>query len=138
MNKNGPILIIDDDIDDQEILAEIFSQLEINNDVKFFSSGYEALNYLESAAEPSFLIFSDYNMPRMSGVEFKEAILQSQQNHIKSIPFIFFTTAAPKKAVLDAYLHCAQGFFIKPSSFQELRILISNIVTYWQGCEAPL
>ena len=36
MNKNGPIIIIEDDLDDQEVLSDIFKELNYNNQLIFF------------------------------------------------------------------------------------------------------
>ncbi len=35
MNKGGPIMIIEDDVDDREILSDVFERLQIRNEVKF-------------------------------------------------------------------------------------------------------
>ncbi len=35
MLNNGPVIIVDDDIDDQEILKELFTELQIPNIVHF-------------------------------------------------------------------------------------------------------
>jgi len=34
MNKSGPIIIIEDDMDDQEILQEVFNELKYKNEIK--------------------------------------------------------------------------------------------------------
>ena len=36
MNKTGPIIIIEDDVEDKEILTEIFKELKIENEIVFF------------------------------------------------------------------------------------------------------
>jgi len=36
MNKREPIIIIEDDVDDQDILAEIFKELNYKNKLIFF------------------------------------------------------------------------------------------------------
>ena len=48
MNKGGPIIIIEDDLDDQDILTEIFQELNYKNEVIFFKEGEKALEYLKS------------------------------------------------------------------------------------------
>ena len=48
MNKNGPIIIIDDDPDDQELLKQVFSNLNYENEIIYFWNGDLALNYLNS------------------------------------------------------------------------------------------
>ena len=36
MNKNGPVIIIEDDEDDQLILTEVFKTLDYKNELIFF------------------------------------------------------------------------------------------------------
>lgn len=62
MNKHGPIVVIEDDADDQEILAEIFGKLDYKNPIMYFSDGEEALTYLINTEIKPFLILSDINM----------------------------------------------------------------------------
>ena len=39
MNKRGPIVIIEDDIDDQEFLGQAFEKLQYPNEIIFFADG---------------------------------------------------------------------------------------------------
>ena len=137
MNKNGPIVIIEDDSDDQEILIDIFKNLNYQKDIIYFSDGEEALKYLINTDVKPFLILSDVNMPKLSGFELKEKININENLNLKCIPYLFFTTASSKKAIMDAYSQSVQGFFVKPNSFDKLQNTIKKIVEYWQECEAP-
>ena len=137
MNKNGPIVIIEDDSDDQEILIDIFKNLNYQKDIIYFSDGEEALKYLVNTDVKPFLILSDVNMPKLSGFELKEKININENLNLKCIPYLFFTTASSKKAIMDAYSQSVQGFFVKPNSFDKLQNTIKKIVEYWQECEAP-
>ena len=137
MNKTGPIVVIEDDIDDQEILIEIFKKLEYNNEIVYFTDGTKALEYINRTDVQPFLILSDINMPKMNGFELRNKIFTNEQLQTKCIPYLFFTTGANKKSVIDAYALSVQGFFIKPSSMQELEKTIKKIIEYWQECIAP-
>lgn len=137
MNKNGPILIIEDDPDDQEILTEVFQKLNYVNEVVFFIDGEKALEYINKDDVLPFLILSDINMPRLNGMELKKRIHTEAQLQIKCIPYLFFTTSASKKAVIDAYSMSAQGFFIKDTSIVELEKTLHVIIEYWQRCYSP-
>ena len=44
MNKNGAIVIVEDDIDDQEMFGEVFKKLNYKNEIVFFNDGQEALS----------------------------------------------------------------------------------------------
>ncbi|CAN5338874.1 response regulator [soil metagenome] len=137
MNKSGPIIIIEDDADDQEMLVEIFQKLNYENKVVYFHDGNEALEYLNTTDIHPFLILSDINMPKINGFELRSKIFTNEQLQVKCIPYLFFTTGGTKKSVLDAYALSVPGFFIKPSSAPGLEDTIRKIVEYWRECIAP-
>ena len=137
MTKSGPIVIIEDDLDDQEIMDEIFKRLNCPNKVIFFNDGEEAFAYISEPDVAPFLILSDINMPRLSGLELRERIQANEDLRMKCIPFIFFTTTANKKSVLEAYYKSVQGFFQKPNTLEELENKIKIIIEYWKECIAP-
>lgn len=137
MNKNGPIILIEDDADDQEILSEVFRTLNYKNEIIFFSDGEKALNYLSETNIEPFIIFSDINMPILTGMELRSKVHENEDLRLKSIPYLFFTTSAEQKHVVEAYSKSIQGFFVKPLSFQELKDTIKCIVEYWQKCVSP-
>src|SRR5829696_10199684 len=113
MDKSGPIIIIEDDLEDQEILTEIFKKLDYANEIIFYTDGNEALEFLNRSDIRPFLILSDINMPRINGFELRSKIFTNEQLQTKCIPYLFFTTGANKRAVIDAYALSVQGFFIK-------------------------
>jgi len=137
MNKRGPIIIIEDDLDDQDILKEVFLDLENKNEVLFFGDGEKALEYLITSPIKPFIIFSDINMPRLTGMELRQKIQENEDLRIKSIPFLFFSTSSEQEHIVDAYSKSAQGFFVKPNSFNELKATIKTIIDYWNKCVAP-
>lgn len=137
MNKTGPIIIIEDDLDDQEILSQVFEQLNYKNEIIFFSDGEQALNHLTETDIEPFIIFSDINMPKLSGMELRAKIHENEDLRLKSIPYLFFSTVAEQDNVIDAYSKSVQGFFIKPSSFEDIQDVIKTIVEYWQKCVSP-
>jgi CheY-like chemotaxis protein len=137
MNRLGPIIFIEDDRDDQQLLQEVFDELNYHNELIFFADGYAALQYLTDDTIEPFIIFSDINMPKLSGMELREKIHQNEALRLKSIPYLFFSTSAEQRHVIDAYSKSAQGFFIKPSNFSELKDIIQTIVAYWSKCVSP-
>jgi len=137
MNKNGAIIIVEDDIDDQEMFSVVFKELNYKNEIIFFNDGQEALVYLTAESSEPFIVFSDINMPKLNGIELRKQIHENENIRIKTIPYLFFTTSAEQNAVIDAYSKSIQGFFVKPSRFQDLRELVKVIVEYWQKCESP-
>lgn len=137
MHKNGPIIIIEDDADDRELLSEIFKELQVPNVLRFFNSCMNALDYLLATIEKPFLILCDINLPVMTGLELCKKITENESLKIKSIPFVFLTTTSDQKVIIEAYQMFVQGFFVKPGSIKELKDMIRMIVDYWQVCRNP-
>lgn len=137
MNKSGPIVMIEDDIDDQDIFRDVFTELAFKNEIIFFKDGESALEYLIETNEKPFIVFSDINMPRLSGMELRAKIHENEDLRLKSIPYLFFSTSAEQENVIDAYSKSIQGFFVKPRNYNEIKETMRTIVEYWQKCVSP-
>jgi CheY-like chemotaxis protein len=137
MNKGGPIIIIEDDLDDQEILKEVYHRLKYPNQLFFFPDGQRALDFLNQSDVIPFLILSDINLPKLDGFALRSKIKMDAQLQIRCIPYIFFSTSINQSAVIDAYSMSVQGFFLKPNKISEMEKTISAIMEYWKLCAAP-
>lgn len=137
INKNGPVIIIEDDTDDQDFLTEIFHKLNYPNKILFFCDGEDALNHINSGTEAPFLILSDINMPKLDGFALREKLRMDTRLSNKCIPYLFFSTALNQKSVIAAYSQSVQGFFVKQNSMVELEKTITAIMEYWRRCAAP-
>jgi CheY-like chemotaxis protein len=66
--KSRPILVVDDNLDLQEALGDVFEHSGYT--AAFAGDGHEALAYLRSHEAPG-LILLDLMMPRMDGMQFR-------------------------------------------------------------------
>jgi CheY-like chemotaxis protein len=137
MTCDGPIILIDDDDDDLMILKTVLKKEGITNKLKIFTNGLDAFSFLKSMTEKAFLILCDINMPKMSGLELRDAINEDSVLKEKSIPFVFFTTSAAEHSVQHAYKTSVQGFFEKGVTFEEVGRQLRTIVEYWKMCKHP-
>ena len=96
MSKLGPIVIVEDDLDDQEMIQEAMEEVGIKNELVFFDRSLKAFEFLKSTTQQPFLILSDVNLPAQNGIEFKRQIDEDRQLREKSIPFVFYSTAVEK------------------------------------------
>lgn len=136
MDKAGPIIIIDDDMDDQDLLRELFAELDLKNEVQIFPEGEAALKYLSDPAIRPFIIISDIKMPKMDGFELRKQLAERSENS-KTAPFLFFTTGSTSQTLTNAYTNSVQGIFQKPVRYNEWKETISSIVKYWTTCMSP-
>ena len=138
MARNGPIVIVEDDLDDQEIINDVLQEIGIVNKLIYFTNCPEAFTYLKTSTEQQFLILSDINLPGVNGLEFKKQIDNDQELRQKSIPFVFFSTSTDKRIVTEAFTKMTvQGFFQKCNTIPDLKKTLSSIMEYWKLCYHP-
>ena len=131
MDKKGIIIVIEDDLDDQFVLEEAFLELDFPNKRIYFPDGFAALNYLRADHGTIFLILSDVNLPKLTGLELRIELKKNADIALKCVPYLYLTTSLNHAHVVDAYCDSVQGFFVKPAGFEEIKELLETIVRYW-------
>jgi len=137
MTGLGPAIIIEDDEDDREMLAEIFNSLDVPNVLLFFKEGNAALDYLRNTTVKPFIIITDINLPGMSGLELRATMLKEEELRQKSVPFIFLSTSDGGHILKKVYEMQVQGYFQKEQSMQGMKDQLKTIIDYWKLCKHP-
>jgi len=138
MAVKGPIILVEDDSDDREIFGLILKEEGIKNELKWFRNTKDATEFLIETNSKPFLIFCDINLPGESGLEFKKTLDENREVRKKSIPFIFYSTAAEQSTVNTAYIELTiQGFFQKEANYSINKANIASIIDYWSRCKHP-
>lgn len=124
------ILIGEDDIDDQEFLAEIFSSVDNSFELTFATNGSKVLNYLQGCTKnnlPS-LILLDYNMPEKNGAEILQEL--KIKRRYSSIPKIIWSTSK-SQTYKDICMELgANDYVIKPSNVNDFIELARYIFSF--------
>jgi len=131
----GPIIIVEDDPDDQDIYTEAIKAIGITNELRFFDSGQKVLDYLNTTEEQPFILLSDINMPVMTGLELKKHMEDDPYLKAKGIPFVFISTNASNTSVRHAHALSVQGYFEKPNSLEEFKDMLRTLFAYWDRCK---
>ena len=137
MNKNGHVIIIVDNEEDEQLFTSVFKVLNYPNKITFFNNGEDALAFLDNPLNVAFIILSDIKMPKLAGVELSDKLITDAALNIKCIPYLFFSTAGNQRAVIGAYSQNVQGFFFKQDNEADLTSIISSIMNYWKHCYYP-
>jgi DNA-binding response OmpR family regulator len=114
------ILLGEDDIDDEELLKEVFLKIDSSFSLEFVNNGRDVitrLRELERYGMPC-LIVLDYNMPTLNGAEILQEL--SQLKRFDAVPKIIWSTSdsATYKSVCLQLGAC--DYVIKPSNMQGL------------------
>ena len=136
-SKQGPIIYVEDDLDDRLIFKETISSIGIDNEILYFDNGRHFLDYLYETPDQPLLIVCDINMPVMNGLELRRMILDDTALKKKSIPFIFYTTSINAREIELAYDLTVQGYFKKPSDLEQMKKTLKMIYDYWCICKHP-
>ncbi|MFN2457375.1 MAG: response regulator [Chitinophagaceae bacterium] len=121
------ILIVDDDIDDVEILADAFAQTGVER-VHFVYSAMQAFMYLQSVGSNEQLpklIVTDMYLPGISGAEFlKDLKGMEKYRHIHVI--VLSGVKTPNEAVKYKELG-AIDYLLKPNTYDEYVMVAKRI-----------
>lgn len=132
MPLNGPILIVENDEYDNEVLIQALKDIGVENEAKCFEGAQPMLTYLKETTDKPFVILCDIDMPGMNGLELRKAINDDDYLRRKSIPFIFYTGMVSSQIVDEAYDLTVQGFIEKPSEYRDLQKQLQVIIGYWK------
>ena len=135
--NTGTVWIIDDDVDDHNVVREIWKEMGFSNDLAFFDSAEEAMHRLAQVSEAPFIILCDVNLPGTNGFSLRRQMLDANTNSFKSVPFIFWSEESAEAQIREAYDLSAHGFFVKDSSMEEWKATFSLIINYWRKSKIP-
>jgi len=135
MWNEGPIVVIDDDQDEQYFYRRSFKKLNLNNPLVFFDNGKDALAYLQQPSVRPFLTICDINMPVMNGLELRELMCKDERLYKKYTPFIFLSTSARQEDINRASELYVHGFFEKQTSIDAYEQTLKMIIEYWRSSQ---
>ncbi len=130
--KNSPIVIVEDDAEDCDMLVNVFREIGVKNELRCFLHPLKAIEYLKTTTEVPFLIISDINMPFMNGLAFKKVIDLDTAISSKRIPFVFLSTAKENNLIEESFHLSVQGYFQKPNDINSLKEIAKAIIVYWR------
>jgi len=136
--NDSPVFIVDGDIEDKELLEDAWKELGFTNKLYFFNNAEDVIHEMETGKVTPFLIISEMNLPRISGLELKKYLLEHKSTNFKSIPFVFLADSPSKAQIAQAYHLCTNGVFKKSDSFNKLKQQLIDIVKYWRESIVPM
>jgi CheY-like chemotaxis protein len=133
------VMLVEDNLDHAELVIRTLEQHRIANQIRHFSDGQSALDYLlrqgeygDPALSPRpHVILLDLRLPRVDGLDVLEQVKANPE--LKAIPVVILTTSEAEKDVARAYYNHANSYLVKPLGFDEFRKLMEDLGFYWLG-----
>jgi two-component system chemotaxis response regulator CheY len=88
------------------------------------SNGQEALKQLQS--QPVNLVFLDWNMPVMSGIDFLKQVRAMEA--YKTLPIVMVTSEGARDNVIEAIENGVTDYIVKPIREQYIREKVLKII----------
>lgn len=137
MPSRRPILVVEDDPIDRELIELAFKRAGAERAVVTVSDGQEALDYLTAqgrfhdrpASHLPIVITLDLDMPGMDGFEFLRQV--KTMPNLPIIPIIVFTTSQYDQDLTQSYNLGANGCITKPGDFEEFIEIAQGVDLYW-------
>ncbi len=123
MDTSVKILIVDDFATMRRIMKNILKQLGFSN-VSEADDGTTALEELKKNNYD--LIISDWNMPKMTGLELLKIV--RADDIYKEVPFLMVTAEAQKQNVIEAVQAGVSNYVVKPFTADAIADKIKKIL----------
>jgi two-component system chemotaxis response regulator CheY len=115
-------VVVDDQLTMRTLVRSCLQQIGLT-DIREFPKAPEALSALK--AMPAHIIFSDFNMPEMDGIEFLRSVRTDPQ--LRSTGFVLLTGRADADLVKRAAQFGANNYLVKPFTVAVLKQKLEQI-----------
>ena len=128
--KEKKFLLIEDDQDHADLITEVLKEdnaADIKTEVILKKDGQEAMDYFQNGSidcvgddavkSEISLVILDLNLPKIDGMEVLKFIKKNSK--YSSIPVIILSTSPDQKTIDEAYKNGANGYFVKPSTYDD-------------------
>lgn len=124
------VLVVDDTAFMRKSLVDAliilgFSELNIIQ-AQDGSEGLKAIKKFHEDGIEFDVIFCDWNMPIVSGLQLLKSLRNSKLSYNKT-PFILITTVSDKEKIIEALKYNINGYILKPFEEDKLKEVVENI-----------
>ena len=138
---SGPILLVEDNPDDEALTLRAFKKGSISNEVVVARDGAEALSYLlpgegdgPDNPRPA-LVLLDLNLPKIGGLEVLHRMRADPRTQL--IPVVVLTSSKLEEDILDSYRSGANAYVRKPVKFSEFADAVQALGVFWLLLNEP-
>ncbi len=135
MPSERPILLVEDNPDDEALALRAFSKNNVSNPLVVARDGVEAIHYLFGAGDGRDLpalpavILLDLKLPRIDGLEVLRRIRADGRTTL--LPVVILTTSRERQDIQEAYRLGANSYIRKPVDFERFIQVVAQIGVYW-------
>jgi len=135
--KNGSILLVEDNPDDQKLTLRALKKNNIMNEVVVAADGAEALDYIfgsgrfagRDVREVPALVLLDLKLPKIDGLSVLAQIRQDERT--RTVPVVVLTSSAEEQDLVKSYQLGVNSYVRKPVDFLAFVEAARVLGVYW-------
>lgn len=143
INGQRPILLVEDNADDEELTIRALAANHIANPVVIARDGVEALDYLfgtgaHAGRDPSDIpgvILLDLKLPKVDGLEVLERVRRDERTRLA--PVVILTSSREQEDLVRGYRLGANSYIRKPVAFDSFVEAVKQLGLYWLMLNEP-
>lgn len=137
-----PILLVEDNLNDVELVLHALQKNSVANQVIVARHGGEALDYLyrrgafaKRVGEEPIFVLLDLKMPKVDGLE---VLRQMKADEVmKLIPVVMLTSSSEETDLVKSYRLGANAYVVKPVDFTQFVEVIRQLGVFWAVINQP-
>jgi two-component system response regulator len=134
---NRPILLVEDNPDDEELTLRALKKNNILNDVVVARDGAEALDYLFGTGAHAHrdlsilpqVVLLDLNLPRIGGLDVLRRIREDPRTRLLAV--VVLTSSKEEEDIVRSLSLGANSFVRKPVEFDEFIAAVKTLGLFW-------
>lgn len=143
MSREGTILLVEDNPDDEALTIRAFQRNNIRNPLVCVHDGQEALDWLfgegayasRNPADRPAIILLDLKLPKVDGLQVLKRI--RAHSATKLTPVVILTSSREDRDRLEGYSLGANSYIRKPVDFPEFVEAVRQLGLYWLVLNEP-
>jgi CheY-like chemotaxis protein len=128
--NNKPILLIEDNPDDEVLTLRALKKNNISNEVIVARDGAEAIAFLQGNgnALPA-IVLLDLKLPKVDGMEVLRCVRAEPRTRL--LPVVILTTSKEEQDLIHGYQLGANSYVRKPVDFAQFTEAVRQLGLYW-------
>lgn len=131
-----PILLIEDNPDDERLTIRALRRSRITNPIQVARDGEEALHLIRTTPPLPSLVLLDLKLPKVDGLEVLQQLRTNERTRL--LPIVVLTSSNEERDIIDSYGLGANSYVQKPVDFGQFMDAVSQLGLYWLLINEPL
>jgi two-component system response regulator len=143
MNRDGVILLVEDNPDDVDLTIRALKKNNVANELVVARDGQQALDYLfgtgdwagKNVAHLPQVVLLDLKLPKIDGLDVLKRIREDERTRL--LPVVILTSSKEDQDVVRGYSLGANSYVQKPVDFDQFLHAARQLSLYWLVLNEP-